>query len=164
MNVLIYIKWGPTFLNWWIIPFKIINLQTKIYLVFFSDFEYLAPLQSYKIFIHISSEKTYCILTGSWSSWRNLVTREMKRESPVTTIYAYPLCLRHFYLLLHRHRRDHRHSTAEKTSSMTKLPLCLYFYVLCISDVHLNRWGKSGFRVRISFFRRSREIQKYSAF
>ena len=60
MNVLIYIKWGPTFLNWWIIPFKIINLQTKIYLAFFSDFEYLAPLQSYKILIRVSSEKTYC--------------------------------------------------------------------------------------------------------
>ena len=61
MNILIYIKWGLTFLNWWIIPFKIKNLQTKIYLAFFSDFEYLAPSQSYKIFIRISSEKTYCI-------------------------------------------------------------------------------------------------------
>ena len=62
MNVFIYSKWGPNLLNWWIIPFKIKNLQTKIYLAFFSDFEYLAPLLSYKIFIRISSEKTYCML------------------------------------------------------------------------------------------------------
>ena len=37
------------------------NLQTNIYLAFFLDFEYLVPSQSYKIFIRISSEKTYCI-------------------------------------------------------------------------------------------------------
>ena len=36
------------------------NLQTNIYLAFFLDFEYLVPSQSYKIFIRISSEKTYC--------------------------------------------------------------------------------------------------------
>ena len=36
------------------------NLQTKIYLALFSDFEYLAPLQSNEIFFRISSEKTYC--------------------------------------------------------------------------------------------------------
>ena len=36
------------------------NLQTNIYLALFSDFEYLVPSQSYKIFIRISSEKTYC--------------------------------------------------------------------------------------------------------
>ena len=60
MNVFIYSKWGPNLLNWWIIPFKIKNLQIKIYLAFFSDFEYLAPLQSYKIFIRVGSEKTYC--------------------------------------------------------------------------------------------------------
>ena len=37
------------------------NLQTYIYVALFSDFEYLVPSQSYKIFIRISSEKTYCI-------------------------------------------------------------------------------------------------------
>ena len=37
------------------------NLQTNIYLALFSDFEYLVPSQSYKIFIRISSEKTYCM-------------------------------------------------------------------------------------------------------
>ena len=36
------------------------NLQTNIYLAFFLDFEYLVSSQSYKIFIRISSEKTYC--------------------------------------------------------------------------------------------------------
>ena len=36
------------------------NLQTKIYLTFFSEFEYLAPLQSNEIFFRVSSEKTYC--------------------------------------------------------------------------------------------------------
>ena len=36
------------------------NLQINIYLALFSDFEYLVPSQSYKIFIRISSEKTYC--------------------------------------------------------------------------------------------------------
>ena len=36
------------------------NLQTNIYLALFLDFEYLVPSQSYKIFICISSEKTYC--------------------------------------------------------------------------------------------------------
>ena len=71
MNVLIYIKWGPTFLNWWIIPFKIINLQTEIYLALFSGFEYLAPLQSYKIFIRVSSEKTYCIDAEGWAGASN---------------------------------------------------------------------------------------------
>ena len=39
------------------------NLQTKIYLAFFLDFEYLAPLQSYTISIRVNSEKTYCILS-----------------------------------------------------------------------------------------------------
>ena len=37
------------------------NLQTKLYLALFSDFEYLVPLQSNEIFFRISSEKTYCI-------------------------------------------------------------------------------------------------------
>ena len=37
------------------------NLQTKLYLAFFLDFEYLVPLQSNEIFFRISSEKTYCI-------------------------------------------------------------------------------------------------------
>ena len=36
------------------------NLQTKLYLALFSDFEYLVPLQSNEIFFRISSEKTYC--------------------------------------------------------------------------------------------------------
>ena len=36
------------------------NLQTKIYLAVFSNFEYLAPLLSNEIFIRVSSEKTYC--------------------------------------------------------------------------------------------------------
>ena len=36
------------------------NLQTKIYLALFSEFEYLAPLQSNEIFFRVSSEKTYC--------------------------------------------------------------------------------------------------------
>ena len=36
------------------------NLQTKIYLAFFSDFEYHVPLPSNEIFFRISSEKTYC--------------------------------------------------------------------------------------------------------
>ena len=36
------------------------NLQIIIYQAFFSDFEYLVSLQSYKIFIRVSSEKTYC--------------------------------------------------------------------------------------------------------
>ena len=36
------------------------NLQTNIYLALFSDFEYLVSSQSYKIFIRVSSEKTYC--------------------------------------------------------------------------------------------------------
>ena len=36
------------------------NLQTKLYLALFSDFEYLVPLQSNEIFFHVSSEKTYC--------------------------------------------------------------------------------------------------------
>ena len=39
------------------------NLQTKLYLALFSDFEYLVPLQSNEIFFRISSEKTYCICT-----------------------------------------------------------------------------------------------------
>ena len=34
------------------------NLQTKLYLALFSDFEYLVPLQSNEIFFRISSEKT----------------------------------------------------------------------------------------------------------
>ena len=33
------------------------NLQINIYLALFSDFEYLVSLQSYKIFIRVSSEK-----------------------------------------------------------------------------------------------------------
>ena len=33
------------------------NLQINIYLALFLDFEYLVPLQSYKIFIRVSSEK-----------------------------------------------------------------------------------------------------------
>ena len=41
------------------------NLQTKLYLALFSDFEYLVPLQSNEIFFRISSEKTYCILDTS---------------------------------------------------------------------------------------------------
>ena len=36
------------------------NLQTKLYLALFSDFEYLVPLQSNEIFFRVSSEKTYC--------------------------------------------------------------------------------------------------------
>ena len=36
------------------------NLQTNIYLALFLDFEYLVPSPSYKIFICVSSEKTYC--------------------------------------------------------------------------------------------------------
>ena len=40
------------------------NLQTYIYVALFSDFEYLVPSQSYKIFIRISSEKTYCSTVG----------------------------------------------------------------------------------------------------
>ena len=38
------------------------NLQTKLYLALFSDFEYLVPLQSNEIFFRVSSEKTYCIM------------------------------------------------------------------------------------------------------
>ena len=37
------------------------NLQTKLYLALFSDFEYLVPLQSNEIFFRVSSEKTYCM-------------------------------------------------------------------------------------------------------
>ena len=51
------------------------NLQTNIYLALFSDFEYLVPSQSYKIFIRISSEKTYCKRTGlglqAFINWRS---------------------------------------------------------------------------------------------
>ena len=45
------------------------NLQTNIYLAFFSDFEYLVPSQSYKISIRISSKKTYCsdLLELEWT-------------------------------------------------------------------------------------------------
>ena len=39
------------------------NLQTKLYLALFSDFEYLVPLQSNEIFFCISSEKTYCMIS-----------------------------------------------------------------------------------------------------
>ena len=42
------------------------NLQTKLYLALFSDFEYFVPLQSSEIFFRVSSEKTYCIKKG-WS-------------------------------------------------------------------------------------------------
>ena len=41
------------------------NLQTKLYLALFSDFEYLVPLQSNEIFFRVSSEKTYCKMTVS---------------------------------------------------------------------------------------------------
>ena len=40
------------------------NLQINIYLALFSDFEYLVSSQSYKIFIRVSSEKTYCKSAG----------------------------------------------------------------------------------------------------
>ena len=48
------------------------NLQTNIYLALFLDFEYLVLLQSYKIFIRVSSEKTYCTFIskkiGAWDT------------------------------------------------------------------------------------------------
>ena len=63
------------------------NLQTKLYLALFLDFEYLVPLQSNEIFFRISSEKTYCsnlvkrkdlvfaLLNGEiiQSMWRQLI-------------------------------------------------------------------------------------------
>ena len=49
------------------------NLQTKLYLAFFSDFEYLVPLQSNEIFFRVSSEKTYCR-----AKWPNFVVKMTK--------------------------------------------------------------------------------------
>ena len=58
------------------------NLQTNIYLTLFSNFEYLHPSQSYKIFIRVSSEKTYCIvfcpLTEHWPDWRDFSNIQIK--------------------------------------------------------------------------------------
>ena len=63
------------------------NLQTKIYSALFSDFEYLAPLQSNEIFFRVSSEKTYC--TSFFLCQNQLLPFPLKLELQKTLVIFY---------------------------------------------------------------------------